>query len=323
MKTDPSTTETAEGVHGWLSRRRIILASAALFALVAALFFFPRPFRPKTPGRVRFALCQYESRLGDVRWSFDQAMRFAKEAADHKADVVVLPEFSFSSTLDVAMGKARFNLLKRFYTRYGIRYFVRVNGCHLVVNHPVGFRNGTNVVSYNETLVFTPSGQVMTNYYKRLLSLMDTGFLFTPGSQPVIADFPFGRVGLMICKDSSIPMKSVAYRQADLILIQFANIGRWTDEMGPLGKAYPLAELQADFDKIAQRCTEKLLHPVLMVNKTGLENEYIYVGGSRAVAADGTEIGRLGSGSGILYVDFLLGEDGRIRQDVSPVIPDL
>ena len=304
--------------------RRLRWAAIAVpCALVAAvaLFVVFRPFRPKTPGRIRFALCQYESRTGDVRWSFEQAMRFAREAADHKADVVVLPEFSFSSTLDVAQGKARFNLLKRGYTRRGIRHFVRSRRCHLIVNHHDGFRQGTNVVSYNETLVFTPSGHVMTNYRKRLLSSMDTSFLFTAGDRPVLAEFPFGRVGLMICKDSSSPMRFTLYREADLVLIQFANIGRWTEEIGPLGNAFPAKKLKEDFDKIGQQCAEKLLHPVLMVNKTGLENKYFYIGGSRAIAADGTLVGSLDSGNGILYVDFRLGRDGRILPD-PPEIPD-
>ncbi len=318
-----NSTNSDDDLHVRRRRSRWVAVAVACVLLAAvAPFVVPIPFRPKTPGRIRFALCHYESRVGDVRWSFENAMRFAREAADHKADVVILPEFSFSATLDVAMGKARFNLLKRRYTRQGIRHFVRSTGCYLIVNHHDGVRHGTNVTSRNETLVFAPSGRVVTNYCKRLLSSMDVGFLFTPGDRPVIAEFPFGRMGLMICRDSVTPMRFTPYRKADLVLIQFANIGRWAEEIGPLGNAFPAGKLQEEFDVIGRRCAEKLLHPILMVNKTGLENKYFYIGGSRAVATDGTIVGSLDSGNGILYVDFRLGKDGRILPE-PPVIPEL
>ncbi len=118
-------------------------------------------------------------------------------------------------------------------------------------------------------------------------------------------------------------MKSTVYREADLVLIQFADIALWGEEPGLLGAPFAPTKVQKGLDKVASRCSEKLLRPILMVNKTGLENEYLYVGGSRALAADGTEIGRLGTGCGILYVDFPLGKDGRILPDAKPVIPEL
>lgn len=319
------TNEPILDVHGSPhrhKRRFLFLLLAAACVLVVAFLFLPRPFRPKTPGRVRFALCQYESRIGEVRWNFDHAMRFASEAAAHKADVVVLPEFSFSSTLDVGMGKARFKLLRRPYARKGIWWFARTRGCYLIVNHPAPYKGTTNTIWRNETLVFNPSGRVMAKYWKRVLSSMDIGFAFSKGDEPVIAEFPFGRVGLMVCKDSCIPLKAKPYRKADLVLVRFANIGLWADEPGLLGLSFPISELKDDLDTIAKRCARGLVRPLLMVNKTGLENEYLYLGGSRAYSANGAEVARLGTGSGILYVDFLLGKDGKILPG-GPVLPEL
>ena len=67
-----------------------------------------------------------------------------------------------------------------------------------------------------------------------------------------------------------------------------------------------------DFPKIAAACAQELGLPLVMVNKTGMEPEGAYTGGSCAVGTDGRLIARADCGGDILYVDFPLDESGRL-----------
>ena len=52
--------------------------------------------------------------------------------------------------------------------------------------------------------------------------------------------------------------------------------------------------------------------PLVMVNKTGMEPEGAYTGGSCAVGSDGRLVARADCGGDILYVEFPLDESGRL-----------
>ncbi|WP_028451322.1 carbon-nitrogen hydrolase family protein [Chitinilyticum aquatile] len=65
---------------------------------------------------------------------------------------------------------------------------------------------------FNSTLVFTPAGDVVARYDKLHLFDFDSGSecfresdTIQPGSEPVLFDSPFGRIGLAICYDLRFP----------------------------------------------------------------------------------------------------------------------
>ncbi|MBP1589740.1 MAG: carbon-nitrogen hydrolase family protein [Kiritimatiellae bacterium] len=314
--------------HG---RRRLILAATVLLGLLLACVLLLRSSRPRPRAFVRFALCQFDSRVGDVRWSFFHALDYAQEAADHGAEVIILPEFSFTSVHDLTHGRAFFNILQHPGYASRLRDFTRKNQCFLLFNHPYRPADSPDSTGrfFNTSFLMNPQGQVVTNYCKRILAIMDKQLGMARGTQSVIAELPFARLGLMICKDSRNPAKFSRYRDADLVVIQFSHITRWGQT--PLHD-WEISDTHTNgldrtetvtntFAEITEECVAALQKPILLVNKTGLEDEFAYIGDSRIVLPGGTAIATAGSGGEILYADFPLGPDGRIDPTRPPSIP--
>ena len=309
---------------------RLLIATAILVVLAVAAFVIAvhvrrGEFRPKHRQFIRFALCQYDARKGDVRWSFLHALDYADEAVRHGADVIVLPEFSFTTVYDVRDRLALFNIMERPEYAGRLADFTRRNGCYLFFNHPYV----TNDVPrhprksrYNTSYVMGPDGGIVTNYVKQSLALLDQRCHFTKGGRDVIAELPFGTIGMMICKDSAFPEHFQLFRDTDLVVIQFAHITHWANTEAPTGLDEVTASAFGKMARISQHCARVLNKPLLMVNKSGLEDEFAYVGDSRVVIANGTCLAEAGSDCRILYADFPLGPDGRIDRDHHPVVPE-
>ena len=315
-------------------RRRVwavfssILAILLLACLLAAGSFVAwvharrGEFHPRHRGFVRFALCQIDSRVGDIRWNFLHAMDYAQDAVRHGADVVILPEFSFTTVHDVRTRLSCFNILERPEYASRLSEFTLNNGCYLFFNHPSVTNVNHRMHVYNTSYVMGPDGQLVTNYCKQAMALIDKRCFIKPGSVDVLARLPFGNVGMMICKDAYYPNHFPMYHDADVIAIQFAHIVNWGDTNAPTGLQEPMAEPAThNIPHVANLCTRQFQKPLLMVNKTGMEDMYGYVGGSRVVVANGSCIAKANSHADILYADFLLDESGRIRSDRHPVIP--
>ena len=230
------------------------------------------------------------------------------------ADVVILPEFSFTSVHDLRTRAAYFNILERPEYARRLAEFTRANGCYLFFNHPFTTNDipGARPSYYNTSYVLGPDGALVTNYVKQALALLDHRCEMRPGDRDVVAGLPFGRVGMMICKDSSYPDHFREYGGADLVAIQFAHITHWSENPVPSGLRETTASVTNTMARVSAACVRALHKPLLMVNKTGLEDEFAYIGDSRVVVANGTTISRAGSDCAILYADFPLGPDGRI-----------
>ena len=281
-------------------------------------------FLPKHREYVRFALCQYSSRKGDVLWGLHNAMNFASEAVRHGADVVVLPEFSFTTVHDIRTQYSYFNISDRPEYLGALADFTLRHGCYLMYNHPftTNAPSATRPLHFNVSYVMGPDGQVMAEYRKQAMALLDTRCKMKPGNKDMIVSFPFGDVGMMICKDSCYPQHFMSYTNADLVVIQFAHIAHWGPNPAPRGLQEPIAEVVDNLARNANACTRVLGKPLLMVNKTGMEDEYGYIGGSRVVVANGTALTVADSGPEIIYADFPLDENGRIDRLQHPAIPE-
>ena len=273
--------------------------------------------RPKTQGRVRFALCQTPSTGAGTSNRLEQVFDWGRRAVGDGADVVVFPELAFSSfsELDVAW---------RSSTSVWFRAssLACEGGAWIVANHPTGTGGETNVV-YNETRVFGPDGAVAAVYRKRVLANMDIQASFSPGPPAVLAELPFARIGLLVCKDAFFPDKGAEdYTGADILLVQFAHPGL-DDRSAPDARWHPpsdraLRELQG-----VRFGWRQLGKPFLAVNKAGRDGPYSLVGGSLAADASGRIVAVADAAPAILFVDFPLGPDGRILPEpASPASVD-
>lgn len=312
-------------ILGRLVALLVLLILLAVGAFVGWVYHSRGSFRPKHNGFVRFALCQYDARVGDIRWSFLHALDYANEAVRHGADVVVLPEFSFTTVHDIRTKEAYFNILERPEYVRRLTDFTSVHGCYLFFNHPYTTNDIPSYPKpshYNVSYVMGPGGVLVTNYVKQALALLDHRCEMRAGDTDVIAKLPFGKVGMMICKDSSYPNHFWAYNDADLVTIQFAHITHWSNNPAPNGLRETTASVTNTMARVSAACALTLHKPHLLVNKSGLEDEFAYIGDSRVTIANGTTIAYAGSDCTILYADFPLDEDGRIDPNRHPSIPE-
>lgn len=304
------------------------LAAAVVLVLLVAVGFVVGvkarrgTFRPQHPGTVRFALCQMDSRVGDIPWNFHHAMRYAEEAASHGADVIVLPEFSFTTVHDLRRGRAWFNIGHEHWMSNTVASFTRRHHAYLIYNHPFTF-GARGEHHLNETRIVGPDGAIVTNYQKIVMALLDRRVNIGPSLQgPVVAELPFTRIGMLICKDTAEPDHFAGpYQEADLLLAQFAHITHWGHKEVPSGLREQTIFAPDVFPRIGRMWHGILRKTLLMVNKSGLEDDFAYIGGSRVIDVEGRPLSEANSCAAIVYADFALGADGRIDAD-NPTIPE-
>lgn len=270
---------------------------------------------PKTPGRVRFALCQTPSAGAGASNRLEQVFDWGRLAVGGGADVVVFPELAFSSfsELDVAWRSST-----SVWSRTAA--LAREGETWIVANHPTATGGETNAV-YNETRVFGPDGAVAAIYRKRVLAHMDVRVSFSPGPPAVLAEFPFARIGLLVCKDAFFPDKCAEdYAGADILLVQFAHPGL-DDRSAPEARRHPPSARALRELRGVRFGWRRLGKPFLAVNKAGRDGPYNLVGGSLAADASGRIVAVADAAPAILFVDFPLGPDGRILPEpASPAV---
>jgi len=313
-----------------MKRRCRLLVAILAVGLAAAgawawwFFLAPRSVRLVEGGRLRVAVCQYDCRPDAWRWNREQALRYAQEAADNGAGVIVLPEYSFCTAADTLTGLA-FPKTRHAMKRFGPRLsrFCRRNRCYLFANISWEAPGGDPLdpVRRNRTLVYAPDGRVVATYDKRNIAFLDSFALVKAGPPPgEPIDLGFGRVGTMICRDSSYPKQYKAYRDADLIVVQFAHVVNWTASTNdPAWLNNDMGTAEEDFPRIAKRLARTIGRPAVFANKAGLEPEGAFTGGSCVVDESGEILARAGYGGDTLYADFDLGSDGRILPSIPPV----
>lgn len=329
MPEAPAQAQGGEGGRnvrpaGIRSRRwKMALAALAAVAVAWACWrWLPREAR-RVDGRFRVAVCQYDSRPDSYRWNVEHALRYAREAASHGAGAIILPEYSFCTAADALEGRA-YRTMRHMMRRLGPRLgrFCRRHRCYLFVNIPHEPRGGDpgKPLRYNRTLVYAPDGSVAATYDKNLAAVLDEFCQVSEGARRPPVDLDFGRVGLMICKDTAFPRKFKHYRDADLIVAQFGHITDWRATTNdPPWLVNGIATADDDFPDIAARLCETIPLPAVFANKTGMEPEGCYTGGSCAVDAGGRVVARAGYGGDVFYADFELDENGRIRPGASPI----
>lgn len=278
-----------------------------------------RAWHPRSAGRIRFAICQMATPPGDIAGNARRGLAWAEKAADGGADAVVFPEFSFVSYPDLLRGEEVPDFDDAEWGLAAFAGFARRRGCWVVVNHPEREGDGR----YNETRLLGPDGRTAAVYRKCALAMVDGRLGMRPGNGGVVADLPFGRVGLLVCKDASEAEKfREAYAGADLLVAQFAHVVRgdrpWRRGGGGR-RADPavFAPFPEPLDDIVSACRRVFRKPLVVASKPGVEGPWPLAGGSRGLDAAGRTIAAA-EGECLLWADFPCGADGRIAEAVPP-----
>lgn len=189
-----------------------------------------KPAAPKKaaqPGTVRVAAIQMASGP-NVGANLSEAERLIELAVKGGAKLVALPEYfaimGMKDTDKVAVreveGKGPIqNFLSRMAKRHGI--WLVGGSVPLVASTPDKVRNSC--------LVYDDKGRQVARYDKIHLFGLDLGNehyreeeTIEPGTQIVVIDSPFGRIGLSICYDLRFPELYRAMKDVDMIMVPSA-----------------------------------------------------------------------------------------------------
>ncbi len=187
--------------------------------------------------------------------------------------------------------------------------FARRRHAYVVVNQP---SRDENHRVYSETRVYSPLGYVTAVYRKRVLANMDKKAGYSPGPRAAMAQLPFARIGILICKDAFQPQTGFSrYTNADILLVQFAHPGV-NNRAAQEAKGFNTATMEMKRLRNTRLGWKDLEKPYLAVNKTGSEGNYTLAGGTFAARSSGTIVTKVDSVAKVLAVDFPLGENKRI-----------
>ena len=162
------------------------------------------------------SLAQMDVLLGDWEANLKQALAFIEEAADRGSELVILPElWSTGYALD------------RIGELSSHTEVILAELCGLASRRSLWLIPGSLPESgkegvYNTAFVISPSGKVVSRYRKiHLFPLMEEDKYMEAGRNLVLAETPWGKVGLMICYDLRFPelARSLALKGARLLVV--------------------------------------------------------------------------------------------------------
>jgi predicted amidohydrolase len=159
--------------------------------------------------RLTISLAQMEYQFGEVEANFTRAEEWIAEAAGRNSDLVLLPEL-WASGYDLENWP-------RYAAPLGEGSFARL--AELAKSHRIAIGSSLlearNRQAYNTFVLFGPEGQTWGVYRKihRFRLLQEEKWLGA-GDQMVLAETPWGAIGLSICYDLRFPEMFRPYANA-------------------------------------------------------------------------------------------------------------
>ena len=257
--------------------------------------------------RARIAVCQYAPHVGDLDGNREQAVRWARAAAEQGADLCVLPELASSGytfrSVDEAQAAAED--ADGGPTIAALVDGAQASGMHIVCG--VDERDGD--CRHNSAVLLGPSGRLAT--YRKLHLFHDEQSWFVPGDGLPVVDLPFGRVGMIICYDLWFPeaARALAVAGADIVAVPtnwVASFKRTVyDERG---------YCQGDYVAIATAAQNGVV--MACADRIGEERGLTFLGASIIVGADGWPVAGPAPADteALLVADVDLGTVARARQ---------
>ncbi|UVS77249.1 NAD+ synthase [Actinokineospora sp. UTMC 2448] len=232
--------------------------------------------------QLRIALAQVNPTVGDLAGNADLVVRWARNAVEAGADVVVFPEMVLTGypVEDLALRES-FGVASRS-ALDALAGSLDDAGCGAVPvwvgyldRDEVGPRNGAAVLH---------GGRVVARQFKHHLpnyGVFDERRLFKPGTSLDIVRVRGLEVGMVICEDvwqEGGPVAALGQAGVDLIV-------------SPNASPYERSKDDQRLPLIARRAREAQA-PLVYVNQVGGQDDLVFDGDSIVVAADGTLLAR-------------------------------
>lgn len=258
--------------------------------------------------KMKLALVQFQSVLGDVEASMARALPMIDEAAAAGANMVVFPElFTTGYHLDT-VGPRMTELAEPIDgpTVRALQEAARKN--HVYIVAPIALLHGLSGVPYNSAVFINSDGTVQGSFDKVHLWALER-FYFRAGHEFPVFDTEFGKVGIMVCYDMGFPeaARTLALKGAELIVC-------------------PSAWCVQDADVWEINAPARALENTVFlgaVNRIGHEGGDLYMhGGSMVCGPRGGKMCQLTEGvEGILYADLDF-DEVRKNRVTSPYLRD-
>ena len=235
---------------------------------------------------MKIALAQIAPRLGDMEYNVRLHLDYIEKARRNKADLVVFPELSLTGyTLkdlvpDVALDPKSDGLFKRI--------LARSRGLSIVlgfIEEPAEERG----IYYNSA-AFLAGGKIRHIHRKVYLptnGLFEEAKFWAPGRGFSVFDAPFGKAGLLVCRDflhygSSYVLFSGG---ADLIITISAAPGRGVSE----GEAFETSRM---WELMGEAISYFSTAFVIYANRVGVEDGVSFAGRSFIFGPSGRLLAR-------------------------------
>lgn len=175
---------------------------------------------PPPRRKARLATVHYRPRGGKTAMdSYEQFAPFIAEAAEKKADLLVLPETMGNTGNGLSYAEAAEPI-----PGPGTEYFgelARKHRLYLVA----GLVERDERLIYNVAVLIDPEGRIAGKYRKVALPRAEIEAGVTPGTDYPVFKTPFGRVGMMVCYDGFFPevARQLSKRGAEIIAFPVAG----------------------------------------------------------------------------------------------------
>lgn len=231
---------------------------------------------------MRVALAQISSYLGDLPRNIDKHREIIKDAVSQKADLIIFPELSITGYLlqdlvqEVAIRNEDNPVIEQF--KDLSRDIAIIAGY---------VEEGDKGIYYNSASFFF-KGEIVHTHRKLYLptfGIFEEKKFFSEGKELRAFDTPFGRVGLLICRDFMHISTSYLYylQNVDFIITISASPARGATEEN----RFFVSENWELMGKFVSRFFSTF---TIYVNKVGFEDGLGFVGGSFVYAPTGNLI---------------------------------
>jgi len=213
--------------------------------------------------KIKIALAQFESKIGDVEQNIDKFIRSVEYASKNGADIICFPEL-FATGYNL-------NILKRDIEELSQRYYDRLvkviqetaikNSIYIIA--PIGIPKEEKL--YNGAIFVDSNGKVIGEYNKTHSFYLEKAF-FNEGEEFKVFNTELGRIGILICYDIGFPeaARSLCLKGADIIFVP---------------SAWRIQDENSWLLNIPSRALENQLFTV-GINRYGIEGDLHLFGGS-------------------------------------------
>jgi NAD+ synthase (glutamine-hydrolysing) len=235
--------------------------------------------------KVKLALAQMNTRLGDVQANLQKHLALIDEAKVGGADLLIFPELSLTGYVlqDLAVGVAH-------HPGQEDPVFAPLLEASRDIDLVVGFVDEDTRHRFFISAAYLSRGEVVHIHHKVYLptyGLFDEGRFFAWGDSVQAFDTRFGRVGMLICEDfwHASPPYLLWLDGADLFLFISASPGRGLNDSPQLETAHWVDHINMAY---ASLFTSFVAH----TNRVGYEDGLNFWGGAAVYDPNGAVIAR-------------------------------